>query len=43
VAERGFATNSNQAKIELLGVPAELAGAVAEPVVRLMVEGALKR
>jgi nicotinamide-nucleotide amidase len=46
VVERGFVTYSNEAKIELLGVPAELigaVGAVSEPVVRLMAEGALRR
>ena len=42
--ERGFVTYSNAAKTELLGVPAELIaqhGAVSEPVVRAMAEGAL--
>ena len=44
--ERGFVSYSNQAKTELLGVPAELIathGAVSEPVVRAMAEGALAR
>ena len=42
--ERGFVTYSNAAKTELLGVPADLIaqhGAVSEPVVRAMVQGAL--
>ncbi len=42
--ERGFVTYSNEAKSELLGVPAELVrvhGAVSEPVVRAMAAGAL--
>ena len=46
VFERGFVTYSNQAKTEILGVPAELLaehGAVSEPVVRAMAAGALKR
>lgn len=44
VLERGFVTYSNDSKIELLGVPAELIaehGAVSEPVCRAMAEGAL--
>ncbi|MCR6643334.1 MAG: CinA family protein [Terricaulis sp.] len=44
VLERGFVTYSNQAKSELLGVPAALIaahGAVSEPVARAMAEGAL--
>ncbi len=44
VVERGFVTYSNEAKTELLGVPAELIaahGAVSEPVARAMAEGAL--
>jgi len=42
--ERGFVSYSNDAKTELLGVPAALLaahGAVSEPVVRAMAEGAL--
>ena len=42
--ERGFVTYSNEAKIEMLGVPAALIaahGAVSEPVVRAMAEGTL--
>ena len=42
--DRGFITYSNEAKIELLGVPAELiaaAGAVSEVVAQAMAEGAL--
>ncbi|HET9160269.1 MAG TPA: CinA family protein [Caulobacteraceae bacterium] len=45
VFERGFVTYSNRAKEELLGVPGELIadlGAVSEPVVRMMAEGALE-
>lgn len=45
VVERGFVTYSNQAKIEMLGVPAELLqgyGAVSQQVARAMAEGALK-
>ena len=44
VFDRGFVTYSNQAKTELLGVPAgliEVYGAVSEPVARAMAEGAL--
>ena len=44
VFERGFVTYSNKAKEELLGVPGDLiadAGAVSEPVARLMAAGAL--
>jgi len=44
VVERGFVTYSNEAKTELIGVPAELIashGAVSEPVARAMAEGAL--
>ncbi len=46
VVDRGFVTYSNAAKTEMLGVPAGLidsAGAVSEPVARLMAEGALAR
>jgi nicotinamide-nucleotide amidase len=46
VFERGFITYSNEAKTELLGVPAGLIaehGAVSEPVARAMAEGALLR
>lgn len=42
--ERGFVTYSNAAKTELLGVPAamiEAHGAVSEPVVRAMAQGAV--
>lgn len=45
VFERGFVTYSNRAKQELLGVPGDLIadmGAVSEPVVRMMAEGALE-
>ena len=45
VVERGFVTYSNEAKAELLGVPAPLIathGAVSEPVARAMAEGALR-
>ncbi|MBO1908236.1 CinA family protein [Microvirga sp. 3-52] len=44
VVERGFVTYSNEAKTELIGVPADLVashGAVSEPVARAMAEGAL--
>jgi len=44
VFERGFVTYSNEAKTELLNVPAELIerhGAVSEEVARAMAEGAL--
>jgi nicotinamide-nucleotide amidase len=44
VVERGFVTYSNEAKTDLLGVPAPLIaqhGAVSEPVARAMVAGAL--
>lgn len=43
--ERGFITYSNAAKSEMLGVPESLLaahGAVSEPVVRAMAEGALR-
>ena len=44
--ERGFVSYSNAAKTELLGVPPALIaahGAVSEPVVRAMAEGAIAR
>ncbi|MBD2750706.1 CinA family protein [Microvirga sp. BT688] len=44
VVERGFVTYSNEAKTELISVPADLIvthGAVSEPVARAMAEGAL--
>jgi nicotinamide-nucleotide amidase len=44
VVERGFVTYSNEAKTEMLDVPAELIaqhGAVSEPVARAMAQGAL--
>jgi nicotinamide-nucleotide amidase len=44
VVERGFVTYSNEAKAEMLGVPADLInahGAVSEPVARAMAQGAL--
>ena len=44
--ERGFVTYSNAAKTECLGVPAPLIvqhGAVSEPVVRAMAQGAITR
>ena len=44
VLERGFVTYSNEAKRELLGVPAgalETHGAVSEPTARAMARGAL--
>ena len=43
--ERGFVTYSNEAKSEMIGVPAELIarhGAVSEPVARAMAEGAVR-
>ena len=46
VVERGFVTYSNEAKNELLGVPAAMLaehGAVSAPVARAMAEGALQR
>lgn len=46
VVERGFVTYSNEAKTDLLAVPATLIasqGAVSEPVARAMAEGALGR
>jgi nicotinamide-nucleotide amidase len=42
--DRGFVTYTNQSKMEVLGVPAEVLsqhGAVSEPVVKAMAEGAL--
>jgi nicotinamide-nucleotide amidase len=45
VVERGFVTYSNEAKEDLLGVPADLIrqyGAVSEPVAHAMAHGALK-
>jgi nicotinamide-nucleotide amidase len=44
VVERGFVTYSNEAKTEMLGVPADLIrnhGAVSEEVARAMADGAL--
>ena len=44
--DRAFVTYSNRAKIEMLGVGAEIIrehGAVSEPTVRAMVQGALAR
>ncbi|MEM6679605.1 MAG: CinA family protein [Pseudomonadota bacterium] len=46
VVDRGYVTYSNEAKTEMLGVPAALIaqhGAVSEPVARAMVKGALAR
>jgi nicotinamide-nucleotide amidase len=47
VVERGYVVYSNEAKQEMLGVPAALLlrqhGAVSEPVARAMAEGALAR
>jgi nicotinamide-nucleotide amidase len=46
VVERGYIVYSNEAKQEMLDVPAELLcqhGAVSEPVARAMAEGALAR
>jgi nicotinamide-nucleotide amidase len=45
VVDRGFVTYTNEAKSEMLGVPASLIeahGAVSEPVARAMAEGALR-
>jgi nicotinamide-nucleotide amidase len=45
VVERGFITYSNEAKTELVGVPADIIvkhGAVSEEVARAMAEGGLK-
>ena len=46
VFRQGYVTYANEAKTELLGIPADLIreqGAVSEPVARLMAEGALQR
>jgi nicotinamide-nucleotide amidase len=46
VVDRGFVTYSNEAKTEMLGVPAALIaahGAVSEPVAAAMAEGAVAR
>ena len=46
VVDRGFVTYSNEAKTEMLGVPAEMIeshGAVSEEVARAMATGALAR
>ena len=46
VVDRGFVTYSNEAKHDMLGVPADLIsanGAVSEPVARAMAEGAVAR
>jgi nicotinamide-nucleotide amidase len=46
VFERGFVTYSNEAKIDLLGVPDALiksSGAVSQPVANAMAQGALAR
>lgn len=46
VVERGFVTYANQAKIEMIGVSAQVlesVGAVSEEVAREMAEGALRR
>jgi len=45
VLERGFVTYSNEAKVDMLGVPAELIerrGAVSQEVALAMIDGALK-
>ena len=45
VVDRGFVIYSNQAKEDMLGVPAALLrqhGAVSEPVARIMAEGAIR-
>lgn len=45
VVDRGFVTYTNEAKSEMLSVPASLIeahGAVSEPVARAMAEGALR-
>ncbi|MEM6422794.1 MAG: nicotinamide-nucleotide amidohydrolase family protein, partial [Pseudomonadota bacterium] len=46
VVERGYVSYANEAKTEMLGVPAALIhqhGAVSEPVARAMAKGALTR
>ena len=46
VVDRGFVTYSNEAKMDMLGVPEALLrafGAVSEPVARAMAEGALAK
>jgi nicotinamide-nucleotide amidase len=46
VVDRGFVAYANEAKTEMLGVPADLiasVGAVSEPVAAAMAEGALAR
>lgn len=46
VLDRGFVTYSNEAKVEMLGVPADLLarfGAVSDPVARAMALGAVAR
>ena len=46
VVERGFVTYSNEAKTEMLGVPADLiasVGAVSKPVAQRMADGALRQ
>lgn len=46
VLDRGFVTYSNEAKVEMLGVPEEVLerfGAVSEPTARAMAEGAAAR
>lgn len=46
VVERGFVVYSNEAKVDLLGVPAEVIarhGAVSEQAARAMAEGAIAR
>lgn len=46
VLDRGFVTYSNEAKVEMLGVPEDVLarfGAVSEPTARAMAEGAVAR
>lgn len=46
VMDRGFVTYSNEAKTQMLGVPADMIednGAVSEPVAKAMASGALER